>query len=196
MIAYVEGSLSEKAIGRAIVDVGGVGYDLAISLSTYEDLPRAGTRVRLLTLPYMREDSMRLFGFSTEGERELFRLLLGVPGIGPKLALSVLSAMRPPAFRSAIAAGDLAGLSRVPGIGKKSAERLVVELRGKVGGDETGAEGVRVQTEGTAGEARRALETLGFRTDQASRAVAKALSLRKGEEPTVEDLVREALAHA
>jgi Holliday junction DNA helicase RuvA len=196
MIAYVEGTLSEKAIGRAIVDVGGVGYDLAISLSTYEDLPRVGTRVRLLTHTHLRDDSMRLFGFSTREEIDLFRLLLAVPGVGPKIALGILSALRPPAFRSAVAAGDVAGLSRVPGIGKKSAERLVVELRSKVAEGSAVLPGAPLPAEGVAGEARRALEALGFKTDQAARAVTRALAHRKGEEPTVEELVREALAHA
>jgi Holliday junction DNA helicase RuvA len=199
MIAYVEGTLHEKEIGRAIVDVGGVGFDLAISVSTFEDLPRAGERVRLFTHPYLRDDTMQLFGFSAREEIGLFRLLLGVPGVGPKLALSILSAMRPAVFRRAVADGDVAGLSRIPGIGKKSAERLVVELRGKFG--ESGEAGVSfaVPTEGVAGEARRALETLGYNTERASRAVTRALAVRKGSEPSaepsVEELVREALVH-
>jgi Holliday junction DNA helicase RuvA len=196
MIAWVEGVLAEKALGRAVIDVGGVGYDLAISLSTYGDLPREGARLRLFTHPHMREEGMQLFGFSTREELDLFRLLLGVPGVGPKLSLSVLGAMRPGPFRQAIVAGDTALLSRIPGIGKKSAERLVVELRGKFEEAAGGAGWAGVgPSGGAAGEARLALEALGYTSERAARAVAKVLSLREGKEPEVEVLVREALAH-
>ncbi len=194
MIAYVEGVLAEKGAMRAVVDVGGVGYALTVSLSTLEDLPREGTRVRLFAHTYLREETIQLFGFSTKAELDLFRLLLVVPGVGPKLALSVLSAMRPDPFRRAVVDGDTAELSRIPGIGKKSAERLVVELRSRF--TERGVEGASLAgAGGVAMEARLALEALGYKPDRASQAIAHALSLRAGKEPSVEELVREALAH-
>ncbi|MFH1680986.1 MAG: Holliday junction branch migration protein RuvA [Candidatus Eisenbacteria bacterium] len=193
MIAYVDGVLAEKSAVRAVVDVGGVGFALMISLSTYEDLPREGARARLFTHPYLREETMQLFGFSTKAELDLFRLLLLVPGVGPKLALSVLSAMRPESFRRSVVEGDTATLSRIPGIGKKSAERLVVELRSRFKEPAIGE--AALAAAGVSGEARLALEALGFKTDRASRAIAKVLALREGSEPTVEELVREALAH-
>lgn len=195
MIAHVEGTLAEKSPARAVIDVGGVGFDLTISLSTFEDLPAEGERVRLVTHPYLREETVQLFGFSTATERELFRVLLRVPGVGPKLALAVLSASRPEDFRRAVVQGDTARLSRIPGIGKKSAERLVVELRGKFEADEEGTGGGWLPGRGgVAEEARLALESLGFKSDKATQAVEKVLARHGDAEPTVEELVREALS--
>lgn len=194
MIAYVEGILAEKTPSRAVIDVGGVGYDLAISLTTYENLPAEGTRAKLLTLTAVREDSIRLYGFYNRAERELFRLLLAVPGVGPKLALAVLSALPVDRFRRAVRSGDTGLLVRVPGIGKKSAERLVVELRGRFEKeDEEGAPFVGGGGGGVAEEARLALEALGFKPDKAAMAVEKAAAKRGNESATVEELVREAL---
>ncbi|MFH1277978.1 MAG: Holliday junction branch migration protein RuvA [Candidatus Eisenbacteria bacterium] len=195
MIAHVEGILAEKSPARAVVDVAGVGYDLSISLNTYEDLPGEGMRVRLVTHPYLREETIQLYGFSTAAERELFRVLLGVPGVGPKLALAILSSMKPERFRRAVVDADTAHLSRIPGIGKKSAQRLVVELRSKFeGGEGSGLDGMLGGAGGVAEEARLALEALGIKSDKASKAIERVLVRRGGEEPSVEDLVREALS--
>ena len=193
MIAWVEGKLAEKGPSRAVVDVGGVGYDLLISLSTFEDLPDRGDRVRVLAHPYQRDDGLQLYGFSTAAERDLFRLLLGVPGVGPKVALAILSTLRPEPFRRAVREGDTGYLTRIPGIGKKSAERLVVELRGKFEDEGGGAGGLPGGPAGPVEEARLALEALGFKPDRVGRAIEKALGGRKADEISTEELVREAL---
>lgn len=190
MIAYVRGRLVEKNPSRAVLDVGGVGFEMLISLSTYEDLPAAGAEATLHTLPYLREEKLLLYGFSDPAERDVFLQTLAVPGVGPKLALAILSALRPDRFRRAVRKGDTALLSRVPGIGKKSAERLVVELKGRFEREDAGEVGV---PEGLAGEAVLALEALGFRGEKAARAVERALAGEGGGEKTLEELVREAL---
>lgn len=195
MIAHVDGLLAEKSPARAVIDVAGVGYDLAISLNTYEVLPAEGERVRLVTHTYLREETIQLYGFSAAAERELFRVLLGVPGVGPKLALAILSSMKPERFRRAVVEADTAHLSRIPGIGKKSAQRLVVELKSKFEeGEGVGLAGMLAGAGGVAEEARLALEALGIKGEKASKAIEKALARRGEEEPSLEDLVREALA--
>ncbi|MBN1824733.1 MAG: Holliday junction branch migration protein RuvA [Candidatus Eisenbacteria bacterium] len=191
MIAYVRGRLAEKSPSRAVVDVGGVGFDLLISLSTFEDLPAEGREATLFTLPYLREEKLYLYGFSDRSERDVFLQTLAVPGVGPKLALAVLSALRPDRFREAVLNGDTILLTRVPGIGKKSAERLVLELKGRFE-LEGGTAGTALPG-GIAGEAILALEALGFRGDKAARAVERAASEGGGEDSTLEQLVREAL---
>lgn len=196
MIAYVKGTLAGKSPTRAVVEAGGIGYELSISLTTYDELPLCGESVKLLAITAIREDTIRLYGFSAEEEADLFRQLLAVPGIGPKLALAILSGIRVDRFRGAVLAGDAAALSRVPGIGRKSAERLIVELRSKFEKAEAdaGREGRGAGRGGLVEEATLALETLGMRGDQAGRAVERVLARRKGDEPTVEELVREVLS--
>jgi len=190
MIAYVRGRLAEKSPARAVVDVGGVGFDLLISLSTYEDLPVEGKEATLFTLPYLREEKLQLYGFSDRSERDVFLKTLAVPGVGPKLALAIFSALRPERFREAVRGGDTTLLTRVPGIGRKSAERLVVELKGRF--EEEGEPGAPAPG-GVAGEAALALEALGFPGGKASRAVERAIAAGGGKEMTLEELVREAL---
>lgn len=132
MIVFLDGILTEKTPGRAVVCAGGVGYAADIPLSTYDRLPEEGAHVRILTVHVVREDDERLFGFATEEERDLFRLLTGVSGIGPKMGLAVLSGMRPVDFIAAVADEDARRLTGINGIGKKLAERLVVEMRNKL----------------------------------------------------------------
>lgn len=191
MIAFVRGVLDSKEPARAVVDVNGVGYDLLISFSTYEDLPEEGAKVRLLTIPQIRDDKIQLFGFSERSELDLFRLVLNVPGVGPKLALAIFSTLRPGRFRQAVRQEDTALLSRVPGIGKKSAQRIVVELKSRFEKSDDGMDDLPVPAGGIAEEAVLALEALGFRSEQAGRAVGKAIE--KGGDSTLEELVREAL---
>ncbi len=197
MIAFLKGLLAEKGPARAVIDVSGVGFELAISLSTYEELPRPGEEVKLITLTYLREDTIRLYGFAGKGEADLFRQLLAVQGIGPKLALGILSGIRPADFRNAVLAEDVGTLSRIPGIGKKSANRMILELKGRFEKEGSGA----VVTGRTAGEgegmveeALLALETLGIRSDQASRAVDRVLKRGDGRVLTAGELVREVLS--
>lgn len=134
MIAFLRGKLSQAMPHQAIVDVGGVGYATHIPLTTFDKLPQAGTEVVLLTHHHVTEREHTLFGFFTHDERDLFRLLIDrVSGIGPKMALAVLSGMPVPAFKDAVIRNDTNALARIKGVGKKTAERIVLELKDKVG---------------------------------------------------------------
>jgi Holliday junction DNA helicase RuvA len=132
MIAHIRGHLSQKQLDKVIVDVQGVGYLVSITLGTFYQLPAEGDEVFLHTYTLMRENTMELYGFSSWTEREMFRLLLGVTGCGPRTACNVLSGIRPDELANAIAGEDIARLVAIPGIGKRTAERLVVELRDKI----------------------------------------------------------------
>ncbi len=132
MIALVRGTLAYKSIDHVIIDVGGVGYRLSIPLSTFYSLPEAG-EVSLFTHTHVREDALLLYGFLTLEEKNLFVILIGISGVGPKLAINILSHIPAGDLKRAIAAGDIKRLSGLPGIGKKTAERLVLELKDKVG---------------------------------------------------------------
>src|SRR5437763_14626707 len=134
MITFLHGKLVEALPTQVTVDVNGVGYEALIPLSSYDKLPSRGQEVRLLTHLAVREDAHVLYGFMTTAERELFRLLINtVSGIGPKIALNILSGISVTAFRGAVANGDIKALSQVSGVGKKTAERIIVGLRDKVG---------------------------------------------------------------
>jgi Holliday junction DNA helicase RuvA len=134
VITFLEGRLAASLPTQAIVDVNGVGYELSIPLSSYDKLPAPGQPVRILTHLHVREDAHILFGFMTAAERDLFRLLVNnVSGIGPKLGLAVLSGMSVNTFKSAVVNSDVASLSKISGLGKKTAERIVLELKDKVG---------------------------------------------------------------
>ena len=132
MIALLRGTLAEKQPDQIVLDVGGVGYRVFIALSTYETLPDLGEQVRLLILTYVREDAFHLYGFVTQEEKSLFVLLNNVNGVGNRLALSALSALTPQALVTAIISEDLAMLCRIPGIGRKIAQRLVIELKDRL----------------------------------------------------------------
>lgn len=132
MIAMIRGKLAYKSIDHVIIDVGGVGYRLHIPLSTFYVLPENG-EVSLFTHTHVREDALLLYGFLTMEEKELFVILISISGVGPKLAINILSHIPAKDLKNAIAGGDLERLTRLPGIGKKTAERLVLELKDKVG---------------------------------------------------------------
>ncbi len=132
MIALLRGSLLEKHPNQAIVDTGGVGYDVTIPVSTYTHLPDAGAEVLLRIHTHVREDALSLYGFLTQDEKALFEKLIGVSGIGPKLAVTILSGLAAPDLINAIRRGEVERLVRIPGIGKKTAERMVLELRDKL----------------------------------------------------------------
>lgn len=133
MISYVKGMLDHKEPSCVVVDVSGVGYEVFVPLSTYEKLPAIGSQVKLHTHHYVREDAMQLYGFLSTEEKETFELLLSISGIGSKVALSILSTVSVDEFRRSIAQGDMKSLTKIPGIGKKSAERMLLELKDKVG---------------------------------------------------------------
>jgi Holliday junction DNA helicase RuvA len=195
VIAFLEGILADKHPTRIVVNVGGVGYEVAIPLSSYDRLPEAGHAARVLTHHHVREDLHALYGFATEGEREVFRMLLDVSGIGPKTALSTLSGMSVRDIRGCIAEGNAKRLATIPGIGKKTAERIVVELRDKLGAADVLAaaapEGPRPDPR--ARDAVLALISLGYKQAEAQQRVRAALD-KAPAGTAVEEIVRLALA--
>lgn len=194
MIAFLRGRVLEKHPNRLIVDVGGVGYDLAVPLSTYYTAGEPGAEIALRVHTHVREDQLALFGFATPLELAVFERLIGVSGIGPKLALAVLSGIEPRELVGAIERGDIVRLTRIPGVGKKTAERICVELRDRLPRDLQGVVGEPGPS--SAGDARRdnlasALGNLGY--DR--RAVDKALDvvLKDNADASFEQHLRAAL---
>lgn len=181
MIGLLSGTLLAITPERALVDVGGVGYEVAIPLSTFYELERAqaagaGEKVRLFIHTHVREDQLALYGFATEREKTLFERLIQVSGIGPRLAQVVLSGMAPEDLIAALAASDVARLTRIPGVGKKTAERMVVELRDKVAAlaRELPAAAAVSAGGGSDDELVAALVNLGYKPSQAQTAVGDA----------------------
>lgn len=174
MYAFIEGKLEEKRQGEIVVNVGGVGYQLICSASTVAEAPQAGERFRAYTYLSVREDAMDLFGFATKEERTMFLKLCSVTGVGARTALGVLSSMPLRDLSIAIATGDTGALSRAPGIGKKTAQRLVLELKDKVeAGELTSGAGQAVPAAamGAQQEAVAALMALGYSSAEAARAI-------------------------
>ncbi len=197
MIKRLTGILLEAELTSVVIDVQGVGYGVAVPMSTYDRLPRPGETVSLYTHLHVREDTLQLFAFATPKERALFQLLITVSGVGPRLALNILSCMSVAGFCRTILEGDTKALSRVNGIGKRSAERLVVELREKVEdiAPEAAFDGAdrQFETSREAADAVAALETLGFRGEAARKAVRKLCAEAAPERPSAENLIRKAL---
>lgn len=197
MITFLRGKLVEALPTQAVVEVQGVGYEVLIPLSSFDKLPLPGGDVLLLTHLAIREDAHVLYGFMTAGERDLFRMLVNnVSGIGPKTALNVLSGMNAAVFRGAVASGDVKALSQISGVGRKTAERIVVELRDKIGaaGAWEAASDKRslTPTDQKINDAVLALMALGFKQPEAHESVRGALAVL-GETATVENLVRACL---
>jgi len=192
MIAQLHGILAQKSPEQLIVDVGGVGYQVFVSLNCLYQLPEAGEKVRLLIHTNLRENALELFGFGDPAERQLFTLLVGVSGIGPRLALNILSGMPARDLIAALEAGDVVRLVSIPGVGKKTAERLVVELRDRVKlvQGERAAEQGRTGGSGLEAEAVSALVNLGYRRPEAERAVKAA---HGAGEQGLESIIRDAL---
>jgi len=197
MINFLHGKLVEALPTHVTVDVNGVGYEALIPLSSFDKLPAPGNDVKLLTHLAVREDAHVLYGFMTAQEREMFRLLINtVSGIGPKLALSVLSGMNVTALRGAVANSDVKSLSQISGVGKKTAERMVVELRDKIGPagawEASSAEHALSPSDQKVNDAVLALMALGFKQVEAHDLV-RAVSAMLGEKATLEELVRACL---
>lgn len=197
MITFLHGRLVDALPTQVTVDVHGVGYEVLIPLSSFDRLPAVGQEVTLLTHLAVREDAHTLYGFMTAGERDLFRLLIHtVSGIGPKIALNILSGMNPAALRGALSTGDVKALSQISGVGRKTAERMVVELKDKVGpaGAWEAASADRALAAGDrrVNDAVLALVALGFKQDKAFETVRGAVAML-GESATVEELVRACL---
>jgi len=193
LIAYVTGTLAEKHPTEAIIEAAGVGYRLFIPASSYDKLPDVGRPARLFATFLVREDSQTLYGFATEGERTLFETMIAVSGVGPKLALAALSAMNPAELRDVVVAGDAGLLTRIPGVGKKTAERLIVELRDRLvkldGLDAPsllGGDGAVAQARA---DARSALEALGLSRAEAERRLRLVLRAHPGVQ-SAEELIR------
>ena len=187
MIASVGGEVTVRRPDHVVVECGGVGYRLAVSANTLRSVPAVGEDALLHTHLVLRDDGMQLYGFGSEDERALFLMLVGVQSVGPKVALAVLSGGTPRELMNAIASGDSARFQAVPGIGKRTAERIIVELREKVGGASAGDEIVVTRADDPRTLAREGLLGLGFTPVEADRLLDGA----KGETP--EDLIAEAL---
>ncbi len=173
MYHHLRGTLERKTPASAVLDVGGVGYELAIPLGTYERLPAIGAPATLLVTLAVREDSMRLYGFADADERAFFAMLQTVSGVGPQLALGIVSALPYREFRSALVDGDAARLRRVKGVGKRLSERLIVELKDRVGAITAGSD-APTGASSSERDAVLALEALGHDRTNAAKAVAKA----------------------
>lgn len=197
MITFLEGTLVEALPTQVVVGVHGVGYHVNIPLSSYDKLPPAGSSIKILTHLAIREDAHVLYGFMTATERDLFRLLVThVSGIGPKIALDVLSGMSVTHFKAAVVAGDAALLAKTKGIGKKTAERIIVELKDKVGiaaaWEAASASHAPTPEETQINDAVLALIALGYKQVEAHKAVKQVWD-KAGAAPASEDLVRGAL---
>jgi Holliday junction DNA helicase RuvA len=197
MIGFLQGKLVDALPTQVIMEVSGVGYEVLIPLSSYDKLPQPGHELRLLTHLVVREDAHVLYGFMSAAERELFRLLINtVSGIGPKIALNVLSGISVTAFRGAVANNDVKALSQISGVGRKTAERIVVELKDKIGvvgaWEAASAQRALSPNDQKLNDAVLALVALGFKQIEAHDSVRKAQS-SLGTEATIEELVRSCL---
>jgi len=200
MITFLHGKLVEMLPTQVTVDVHGVGYEVLIPLSSFDKLPQPGHEIRLLTHLAVREDAHTLYGFMSAAERELFRLLINtVSGIGPKIALNILSGISVTAFRGAVASGDVKALSQISGVGKKTAERIVVELKDKIGAagawEASSAQRALSPEDQRVNDAVLALLALGFKQIEAHDSVRKAQA-SLGANATIEELVRACLKKA
>lgn len=193
MIGLIHGRIASKTPPQLLVEVGGVGYEIEAPMSTFFLLPGIGEEVRLLTHMVVREDAHLLYGFATEEERRLFRNLLKVSGVGPKIALALLSGISVEGFAHCVRNEDAAALTRVPGIGRKTAERLLVEMRDRLDAPVTAPGGVAVPVGSSAqSEAFGALVALGYKPAEASRLLKSV----EGGTQTTEELIRRALQSA
>lgn len=193
MISRLQGLLVHKQPPDVMVDVNGVGYELEVPLSLFGELPETGQPVTLITHLQITENSHSLYGFMQPGQRQLFRSLLKISGVGAKMALAILSGMNPAEFTGAIQAADVTALTRIPGVGKKTAERLVMELRDKLGDSDAMVTGTLTPVPaGAEADARNALEGLGYKPAEAERLVKNV----SGDDLSAEALIRAALQQA
>lgn len=194
MIAQIRGQLVEKRPGAVVVETQEIGYQLFVSLSTFYDLPEANQGVRLHTYTHVREDLLQLFGFSTFLEKEIFQILIAVSGIGPKLALNILSGIAPAELIASLQAEDVARLTTIPGVGRKTAERLVFDLKEKIGKiavrDEAPKEAKRKKDQ-VVEDVVSALVNLGYRKNQAEAVVEQVW--RQRPEASLEEVLKASL---
>ncbi|HLX11684.1 MAG TPA: Holliday junction branch migration protein RuvA [Bacteroidota bacterium] len=198
MIAFLQGTIVERTPTEIVIDVNGVGYSVSVSLSTSHALESHGNEVKILTYLHVREDLMQLYGFATESERQLFRMLISITGIGPKMAQGILSGLSPVEFREAVATGNILSLTSISGVGRKTAERLIIELRDKIGKGEdahadTPAGSLQMKLRA---EAIIALMSLGYTRLSAEKALRAVLSETASRDLSLEELIKTALRHA
>lgn len=197
MIASITGTLVFKSPTEVIVDAHGVGYGISIPLSTFSALGETNTTVTLLTYLHVREDALQLYGFTTEEEKNVFKLLISVSGIGPRMAQTILSGITVPDLRHHIASGNLGALTTIPGVGRKLAERLVVELREKIGKmDVTLPPSPSDKHIQVRSEALLALTSLGYSRPAAEKALLSALKESNDAELSLQELIKAALRYA
>jgi Holliday junction DNA helicase RuvA len=189
MIASIKGTIENKIPGEVVVDVGGLGYQILVSLNVFYRLPEIGQRVSFFTYTHVREDALQLFGFLEQEEKQLFLLLNSVAGIGPKLALNILSGIPTDELARALKEQDVARLVSIPGVGRKLAERMTVELRDKLLTFSLGVDGRAAQPQ-LMRDALSALANLGYRASETERTVRDVLQEGK---KTLEDLLKETL---
>ncbi len=196
MIGSLRGRLVAKAPPQALIEVGGVGYEVEAPMSTFYTMPAVGAEITVLTHFVVREDAQILYAFATEAERALFRSLLKVSGVGPRIALAILSGVSVDAFAQCVQSQDVTALTKIPGVGRKTAERLIVEMRDRVGAEGMtpglSLPGTGTQAGGAEGEAFAALVALGYKPAEATR-------LLRAAEPgagSTEELIRRALQGA
>ena len=192
MIVYVRGLLDHKEPNRVVVDVNGIGHEVFVPLSTYRQLPAIGAQVKLHTHHHVREDTIQLYGFLSPEEKEIFEMVLSISGVGVKVALSILSSMSADAFRRAVAQGDMKALTKIPGIGKKSAERMVLELKDKIGKVQLDERMAKILETESGSDAVSALLSLGAGQSAAEYAVYRAERLL-GKDAKIEDVIAQSL---
>lgn len=198
MIASIRGTLISKTPTEVIIDTQGVGYSVSIPLSTYTTLGAINSTVTLLTHLHVREDVLQLFGFSTDEERNVFRLLISVSGIGPKMGQTILSGITVPDLKHHVTSGNIEALTTIPGVGRKLAERLVFELRDKIGRSESSGippASTDKQSQ-TRSETLLALTSLGYSRPVAEKVLLSALKETNGKDLSVEELIKVSLRHA
>ncbi len=195
MLSYLTGKLIYKTPTDIVIDVNGVGYSLHISLTTYEQLSSVDDQIKVFTYLHVREVALQLFGFASETEREMFKLLISVSGIGPKIAQGMLSGMTAEGLKSAIQTGDIAELTSLQGVGRKTAERLILELREKIGKSEIESLSFTATSHqiNTRNDALNALVSLGYNRNTAENAIREVL--KENIDLPVEELIRRALRH-
>ena len=199
MYHYLSGKIAEKTPVAVILDVNGIGYEVRVSLSTFSSLPNLGETVKLFTHFVVREDAQLLYGFAAEEEREAFRLLISISGIGPKLAITLLSGVTLPDLKRAIQEKNIPVFTAISGIGQKTAERVIIELKDKIGKAEISAGKEIVHDANISDQAVEdsvaALVSLGYTKQKAKDAVQKVLKLSLGKKVFVEEIIRAALQH-
>jgi len=189
----LEGRIVQKFPTKIIMNVNGVGYEVNISLNTYEQLPRDRETIQILTYLHVREDSMQLYGFASADERDLFLKLIGISGVGPRLAQGMLSGTTPQDFKTAVLTNDLGRLTAIPGVGRKTAQRLVLDLKDKFQSDKLQDLAEPTPQETMSEEAVLALVSLGYKQGIAQKAVREVLH-RKPELGTLEEIIKFSLA--